>query len=513
LAETDVRQRNFVATDHLLADIGGRTVRGGFVAMSAHAAKFAISIGGTAILARLLTPQDYGLIGMVAVATNFVSLLKEMGLSYPTVQQPEINLKQISTLFWVNFGVSVVLIIVMLGTAPLVALFYGEPRLKAITAVTALGFIFGGLTGQHEALLRRQMKFVTLSAIGLTSMLAGYVVGIMLAWNGVGYWSLVFSQLTVLATGALGMVLFCRWLPGLPTWDSKVKSMLSFGGHVTGYSIINYLSKNLDSVLIGKFWGAQSLGLFTKSSQLVTLPSEQIDEPLSTVSIPALSRLGDAGERYRRAYLRMLELVMLITMPFVTIVIVSSDHLVQLVLGSQWAGASKIVFFLGIAALFQPVINTAGWLFLSQGRAKEMAQWSLINAPISVLSILCGLPWGPVGIAASYSLARVIVVNPLMYWFVGRSGPVRMGDFYTQVAPFVCASTGAVLTCLGLRQVVTFSSAWQAIIASSLVVFISTVGLLFLFPGGRSALHEAKNLLMLLRPPKGPWAAIRAQDC
>jgi O-antigen/teichoic acid export membrane protein len=481
------------------------------VSISAQAAKFAISFFGTAILARLLTPQDYGLIGMVAVVTNFVSLLKEMGLTFPTVQSQEINLKQISTLFWVNLAVSLLLILVLFALSPAVAWFYGDPRLKAITAVSALGFMFSGLTAQHEALLRRQMRFFTLSAIGVGSMLAGYFVGIALALKGIGYWSLVFSQLTLLGTSAVTTVLCCRWLPGLPTWDSKVRSMLSFGGHVTGYSVINYLSKNLDNVLIGKFWGAQSLGLFGRAGQLVTLPAEQIDEPLSTVAIPVLSRLENSSERYRRVYLRMLEMVMLITMPVVAVVIVSADRVVHLVLGSQWTGASRIVFFLGIAALFQPILNTAGWLFLSQGRAKDMAKWSMLNAPISVLSILCGLPWGAVGIAASYSITRVIVVNPLMYWYVGRSGPVRAKDFYAQLAPFVVATIGALLTCLGLRKVVTFDSDLHALLASAFTVFVTTVGVLLVFPRGRSALLELKHLLTVLRSPERRIEALRAQ--
>jgi len=208
----------------------------------------------------------------------------------------------------------------------------------------------------------------------------------------------------------------------------------------------------------------------------------------------------------------MLQAVMLITMPFITVAIMSADHLVLFVLGSQWTGASKIIFFLGIAALFQPVINTAGWLFLSQGRAKEMAKWSLINAPISVVSILCGFPWGAVGIAASYSLTRVIVVNPLMYWFVGRSGPVRAGDFYRHLAPFVSATIGAAATCLILRQVVTFSSDLQAIAAIALLVLVTTAGVLLIFPGGRSALLEVKYLLELLRPARPSVAAIHAQE-
>jgi O-antigen/teichoic acid export membrane protein len=494
------RSARYFETNHLLADIGGHTVRGGAVTVLSHGSKFAIGIIATAILARLLTPQDYGLIGMVAVATNFFSMLKGLGLSYPTVQRAEIDFHQINTLFWVNLGISVVLVVLIVAIAPALSWFYQEPRLTMIAIVTAIGFLFGGLAVQHEALLRRQMRFFTLSAIAFASMVVGYIVGIIMAWYGFGYWSLVFSQLTLLGTSALGVITLCGWRPGLPRWNSGARSMLTFGGHITGYSVINYISKNLDNLLIGKFWGAQNLGLFTKAGQLVALPSDQIDEPLATVAIPVLSRLDDSPERYRRAYLRMLEKVMLLTMPAITLVIVSADLIVQLVLGSQWTGASRIIFFLGIAALLQPVLNTMGWLLLSQGRSREMFQWSVINAPISIASILCGLPWGAVGVAASYSLTRVVIVNPLMYWLVGRRGPVRTKDVYGHLAPFILASTGAFLVCLAFRSFVTISGTITSILVSGAIILATTLLFLSLFPVGRSALLDVKYLLFFLRP-------------
>lgn len=495
------RSTQYFDTNHLLPDIGGHTVRGGAVTILTHGLKFAVGIVATAILARLLTPQDYGLIGMVAVATNFVSMLKDLGLSYPTVQRAEIDFDQISTLFWVNLGMSVLLVAVMVTIAPLLAWFYGEPRLTMIAAVTALGFLIGGLAVQHEALLRRQMRFFTLSIIAFVSMLVGYVVGIIMAWYGAGYWALVFSQLALLATSATGVITLCGWRPGLPRWTSGAKSMLTFGGHVTGYSVVNYVSKNLDNLLIGKFWGAQNLGLFSKAGQLVALPSEQIDEPLATVAVPVLSRLEDS-ERYRRAYLRMLEKVMLLTMPAITLLIVSADAVVQIILGSQWTAASQIVFFLGIAAMLQPVLNTMGWLFLSQGRSREMLQWSMINAPISIASILIGLRWGPVGVAASYSLTRVIIVNPLVYWMMGRSGPVRTRDLYGRLIPFILASVAAFLACLAFRSFVVLSSTILTIAFSGVIILGTTVAFLMLFPMGRSALLDVKYLLVLLRPLK-----------
>jgi PST family polysaccharide transporter len=179
----DLSQEYF-STEHLTTTIANRTARGGIVTILSHGLKFAFSIGATAILARLLSPQDYGLIGMAVVFTGFVSMFKDLGLSLATVQRAEINYEQVSTLFWVNVIISVAITIVMILLAPLIAWFYGEPRLALITIVTSVGFIFGGLAVQHEALLKRQMRFYALSLIAFLSMMIGYGVGIILAWHG-----------------------------------------------------------------------------------------------------------------------------------------------------------------------------------------------------------------------------------------------------------------------------------------------------------------------------------------
>ena len=509
-AAADLSEKHF-RTGHLMAAIGGHTARAGMVTMMSHGLKVVLSVVATAVLARLLSPHDYGLIGMVAVATNFVSMFKDLGLSFPTVQQREINFDQISTLFWINVSVSVALIAIMVALAPALSWFYGEPRLTMITIVMAMGFVLGGVAVQHDALLRRQMRFFALSGIALTSMVMSYAVGIIMAWRGAGYWSLVFSQLALLATNAIGVLMLCRWRPGLPKRNSGVMSMVSFGGNITGYAVINYFSKNFDSLVIGKFWGAQNLGLFNKAGQLLAIP-EQVDEPLSSVALPALSRLADSPERYRRAYLRMLDKVMLLTMPAMTLAIVCSDWLVLIVLGSQWTGTARVLALLGIAALFQPVVNSAGWLFLTQGRGRHMLQWSMMNSPISIASILVGLPWGPIGVAASYSLTRLLLVNQLLFWFVGRTGPVRRADFYRHLAPFVLAAMASVLACLAARWLFHLETPIIGIACSAAITAATTLATLWLIPAGRAALLDVKYSILLLRP-LGTDSAVPAQEC
>jgi PST family polysaccharide transporter len=497
----DVRQEYF-DTGHLTNTIASRTVRGGVVTIASHGLKFVLSIGATAVLARLLSPQDYGLIGMVAVFTGFVALFKDLGLSLATVQRAEISYEQISTLFWVNVSLSAAITAVMIALAPLIGWFYSEPRLVLVTIATATGFIFGGLAVQHEALLKRQMRFYALSVIAFLSMMIGYAVGILCAWRGAGYWSLVFSQLALLASNMLGVWLVCRWRPGRPQRNSGVRSMLSFGGNVTGYAVVNYISKNCDNLIVGRIFGPQPLGLYSKAVQLLALPTDQINEPLATVSIPALSRLADSPERYRQAYLRIMEKLIMLTMPAVTLMLATSDWLVRIVLGSQWDYTARIFIFMGVAGLFQPVASTGGWLLVSQGRVRDMLRWSLINAPISIVSIVAGLPWGVVGVAASWSLGRVLLANPLLFWFVGRSGPVRMSDFYRLLAPFTSASLFALLACYAFRRFVVIANPLVGFVACGIIVALAMILVLALLPAGRKALADIKNSVMLLRPEK-----------
>ncbi|HJP91487.1 MAG TPA: lipopolysaccharide biosynthesis protein [Pyrinomonadaceae bacterium] len=494
--------QEYFDTEHLTAALGSRTARGGVVTIVSHGLKFALSIVATAILARLLTPQDYGLIGMVAVFTGFVALFKDLGLSLATVQRAEISYDQISTLFWVNLTISVVITLFMISLAPLIGWFYGEPRLILISIVTAIGFLFGGLAVQHEALLKRQMRFYALSVIAFLSMMMGYVVGIIFAWRGARYWSLVFSQLALLSTNALGVWLTCRWRPGRPKRNTGVRSMLSFGGNVTGYALTNYISKNCDNLIVGRAFGPQLLGLYAKAAQLLALPTDQINEPLSAVAIPALSRLADSPERYRQAYLRIMEKIVMITMPAVMLMLATADWLVLIILGPQWGATAKIFIFMGVAGLFQPVAATGGWLLVSQGRVRDMLRWALINAPISILSLLAGLPWGAVGVAASFSLGRILIAFPLLFWFVGRSGPVRMGDFYRLLAPFTGASVCSLVACIVFRRFVAVPNPVVGFIACGIIVAITTPVFLALMPAGRKALVDIKNSMLLLLPHK-----------
>ncbi|HYV13864.1 MAG TPA: lipopolysaccharide biosynthesis protein [Pyrinomonadaceae bacterium] len=485
-------------TDDLMADLTGRTARGGTIMISSQGFKFFFNMASAVVLARLLTPQDYGLIAMVAVVTNFSYPFRNLGLSAATIQKPTIDNRQVSTLFWVNVGLSVAIMLLTMGLAPVVAWFYGEPRLILITMAIAVGFIFSGLAIQHEALLKRQMRFFGLAASELASMFAGTIAAIALALWGAGVWALVGANLVTAFAFMSGVWIACRWRPGFPVRNSGVGSMLKFGRNLTGNNILNYIARNIDNLLIGRVWGPRQLGLYVRAYQLLLLPLDQICSPIDGVAITALSRLINDPERYRSAYLRMLEKLAMVTMPIMALMIGTSDWLVPVMLGPQWVETSRIFAVMGILGLVEPISNTMGWLLISQGRTHHVFQWGVIDAVLSIASILVGLPWGAIGVATSYAVMGICIRKPLQFWFVTRIGPVRMKEFYQTIM----ASIVAAISVLGALQIfranVELSKPfWGLVIATAIAAVISILSFSIL-PSGRRALVDVRNLVTIL---------------
>ncbi|HEX6535029.1 MAG TPA: lipopolysaccharide biosynthesis protein [Gemmatimonadaceae bacterium] len=492
----------YFRTDHLREGVARRTIRGGAVTLASQAAQFALTMGATVILARLLTPRDYGLIGMVTVVTGFLAMFKDIGLSQATVQRAELSHGQTSNLFWINVVVSAAIMLVTIALAPAIARFYGEPRLTLITIALSGGFLLGGLNVQHQALLRRQMRFGALAVAGVLSIAAGITTAIILAWRGASYWALVGQQLAAAAASTIAAWVLCGWRPSLPSRRTHVRDMLAFGGNVTGFNVVNYFARNGDNLLIGRVWGAGALGLYDKAYQLLLFPLSQINYPVAAVAVPALSRLAGEPDRYRAAFLRTLEKIVMLTLPLVMYLFMTSDWVVLVVLGPKWTEASRIFMWLAIAGFTQPVGNTTGWLFISQDRTRAMFHWGLIGSGTAIASIVVGLPWGAEGVAMAYALVGVLVRTPLNLWFVGRAGPVRTMDFYRAIAPFALAALCEGAAIFAYRRWAPPSSALIGLVVSFGIATVAAIAGMYATRGGRQAIRDVLQSLAHLNPTR-----------
>ena len=489
----------FFSTQHLKTDLKGRSVRGGAVTMAAQGARFVLRMVSTVVLARLLTPEDFGIFAMVLTVTGFVAMFKDMGLSMATVQRVEINHRQISTLFWINVGLSLCVMLVTAALAPAIALFYGEPRLTWITLALACAFIFGGLTVQHQALLRRQMRFGTLALIQIGSMGAGIVTGIIAALCAAGYWALVFMELATVFAGALGVWVACGWRPGLPVRKAGVRSMVAFGGHLTGYNVVNYFGRNLDNVLLGRFWGANVLGLYSRAYNIMMLPIIQVREPLHAVAIPALSHLQKDPIRYKSYYIRLITLISFVTMPLMVVLFLCADDVIHLFLGDQWLGAINIYRVLCIVAFIQPVGSTWGIVLVSLGQSGRYFRWGIVSSAVIIISFICGLQWGAVGVGTAYTIANYLLLIPtLSYCF--RQTPISAVDFFLAISrPVIASIVMGFVIVLSRLYLPSLPNVWS-ISCSFVVGFATYLMVLLLVPGGYLLLQEFYSYRSFLSP-------------
>ena len=488
-----------------MKDLKQRTIRGGIARLSAQAANFILRAGSLMILARLLGPEDFGLVGMVTAFTGVLNLLKDFGLSSATIQRATVTDEQLSTLFWVNMCVGSVLGLLTVAMAPFIAVFYHEPRLFAVTVVLAAGFIFNAAGVQHSALLQRQMRFTAMAVIQIISLLIGTAIAIGGAKAGYGYWALVAMTVTVPLAGTIGSWLIAGWAPGMPRRRTGLRSMMRFGGTVTLNSFVAYAAYNFDKVLIGRYWGVDAIGIYGRAYQLVNIPTDNLNTAVGEVAFSALSRVQDDPSRFRNYFLKGYSLVLSMTIPLTMICVVFADDVVRIILGPKWMGAVAVFRWLAPTILTFAVINPLGWLLLSLGLVKRSLNIALVFAPTIIAGYFVGLPYGPKGVACAYSAVMALWVIPFILWCVKGTAV----SFWDVSGVLIRPLTAGILAgALGFAVRLAFGQAMtplpRLVLESSLL--LSAFFVLLLFFGGQKALY-----LDLIRELRKPSMTTRAE--
>lgn len=421
-----------------------RSVHGTAASIASQVTRMPIQLGAQIVLARMLTPDAFGLVAMVAPVIGFAQLFGRLGLLEAVVQRPKISRAELSGLFWVNVALGVLLAAVLIAASPLVARLYGDPRTEAILQCLGMLLIVGGCSALPMALLNRGLRFVSLAAIDVAAVLVTTAVGLAAAAAGCGYWSLVWMQV---ANGLVTLVMswiLAGWSPSWPRRVSGMASLIRFGSQVTAASLVHALSYTLDDVLVGAAWGAVPLGFYDRGFRLMARPVMQIATPFQRVAVPLLSRLQDDPQRYRTAYAHLLRAVLCATTPAVIFAICTANRLVPLLLGPRWDAAVPFFVWFGIGALLTPINASTNWLFISQGRAAQEMRWNVIAAGIAIGAALAGLPWGATGVAASKVCAGILVGTPLLWWKVTQEGPIHLSNLLRTLYPNAIAGVAAL---------------------------------------------------------------------
>lgn len=445
------------------------------------------------VLSRLLAPEDFGIVAMAAPVMGFVGLFQDLGLMQATVQKKHIAHAEVNALFWINMAISALLAGVLVLAAPLAARFYGEPGVGLLVGALSLQILVGGAGGQHHAILNRRMQFGRLAILDSASAIAG--LGVAIAWALVdpGYWALYAGGLATALTATAMAWAASGWRPGWPRWATGAGGLVHFGAGITGFNFASFFARNLDNVLIGRYRGNEELGLYDRAYKLLLFPLQQVTNPLSRVMVPALSRMTDEPHRYRHAYLRVVPLLLLVTLPGVALAIAMADVLVPFALGQQWAGSALIFQALGFAGLLQSLNNPSGWLFISQGRSAEFMRWGIVTAMTSVAAFVIGLPYGALGVAVAYAASEYLR-TPFLWLYVGRRGPVRTMDMARTALPFVLGAHLALVILWALKPHLP-QAPLPALVLGTLLSYSLVIAVVALFEPGRRTLGECLRLL------------------
>ena len=393
-------------------DLGRLALRGGTVSVAMQYGNGVLQLVGSIVLARLLVPEDFGLVAIVTVLTSFAPLLVDLGLGDATTQRSKITRSQVSCLFWLSSGIGLAVAVVVAACCPLIAWVFREPRLETIALYFAITFVLFGVSNQHLALLRRTMQFARISKIGILSTLIGVAIAILMAICGFGYWALVLRPIASSLCIAIGAWLVCPWKPGFPVIDNEVRAMVRFGLHVVGVSVTYSVARAVDRIALGLFYRPDEVGYYQNASTLYEYSILQPLNQLHTVGSAALSKLRSNPNALAQKYETALSAIAFFVMPAAAILSVTAQDLTVILLGEKWRAAGLLLSIIALRGIFHVVECSQGWLHLSIGRADRWRNWAVVSFIVQVVTVLGGLPFGGTGVAVAVVMTSLLLAVP-----------------------------------------------------------------------------------------------------
>lgn len=483
-------------------------VRGAGVSIAGQAAGFAVQIGSVMILARILTPADFGIVTMV---TTFSLLFRSFGLNGFTeliLQREDLTHSLASNLFWIELALGAVLTLAFGSSGPLLAHFYRNPDVAPVTEGISLTIGIGCLGWIHQGLLQRAMRFRATASINLVGQLVLAIVSIVLAVRGWGYWALVWGSVIQTLVIAMGLWLMCPWLPSWPSRATGTGSGLKFAMNVYSHFAFSYSTRNTDNLLVGWRYGAQSLGFYKKAYDLFVLPETQLLSPLSAVVVATLSRVNSDREQFKRYFLRAISVLALAGMAIGADFALVGKDLIRFLLGPGWDEAGRIFSIFGPGIGVMLLYNTHGWVHLSIGRPERWLRWGFLEFACTASLFVLGLHWGPSGVALAWTVSYFILMFP-GFAYAGKPIGLGIGPVFAVIWKFFAASVLAgSATALLMRSVPHFAialgatEAFARLVLASLIFFELYVLVVILLHNGLQPINDTIRLIHDLLPER-----------
>lgn len=483
-------------------------VRGAGVTVLSQSLGFTVQMIATVVLARLLTPGDFGLVAMVTTVSLLLLNFGLNGFTEAVLQRDDLDHFVVSNLFWINASVGLLLTIGFAAAGSVLARFYGDPRVARVTVALSLTIFFTSISVQHLALLKRAMRFSAISVNDIVARAVAVVVSILLGRAAWGYWALVAGAVALTFSTAVGAWALCQWVPGLPRRGVGTGPMVRFAINTYGRFAMNYFTWNLDNLLIGWRFGPAPLGFYKKAYDLFVLPANQLSYPLTSVAVSALSRLSDSTQRGRYV-LGALSALAFVGMGLSADLTLIGQDLILVLLGPGWVTSGRIftLFAPGIGVML--LYGTQGWIHLSIGRADRWFRWGIVEFTVTAMLFLLGLPWGAKGIAVAWVVSFWVLTIPAL-WYAGRPAHLEIASVVAVVWKYVVASAlaggASAVIIRGTPSFVAASAGSEAgeaivrIVTTTLVFGALYLGAVIMLHRGCAPLHHVAGLLRDMVP-------------
>lgn len=399
-----------------------------------------ISLGYTITLARLLAPDDFGLIAMVAVFTGFAGLLADFGLGSALIQKKDVTEVHYSTVFWTNLVLGFFFTGLILISSDWIAAFYERQELSLIAKILSLQFVLAAIRLVPSERLAKELHFGYIAIANLMGMLLAGALAIYMALEGYGVWALVWQSVVSTLVTTVVTCLAGRWTPQFIFSFRALKELFSFSVYLFGTQMIQYGARTVDKLLAGRYLGGDAVGVLERAQTLVLFPLRNISHVVGNVMFPALSLVQDDLARIRKVYLRSTQAIALVTFPMMLGMIAVADNFIIGVLGEQWVQMVPIIRILCIAGIASSIVTITGSVYLSQGASRLQFRVNLVTRPIAIVGVVVGLPWGLIGIAVGSVVA--VLINT--YITLSRAGPLielRLLDLLKALLPTLVAAS------------------------------------------------------------------------
>jgi PST family polysaccharide transporter len=362
---------------------------------------------------------------MAALITNFLETVRDAGAGAALVREREVSDELAATFFWLTCGLGLGTALIMIAVSWPAARFFHEPMVATVLQVLSASLFLGTIGVVPLAMLNREMAFRKVALALTAGAVSGTVVAITVALAGGKIWSLVGGSMVTSAVTTLAIWLVSPFRLKAVFRPSAVRNMLSFGLNVSGYNVLNYVSRNADNLLVGKFLGSAPLGYYQMGYMLMSYPMQNFTSVIYQVVYPALSKMHDDRERFCAAYLRTCRLIGLLTFPLMLSLAVTAQPFVRVVLGQRWLPVAGLLLVFAPLGAAQSIYATVGLIYYTHGRPDFFLRWTLFASVMYVGSFALGLRWGIQGVATCYALVWFLLMVPsfmIPFRLVGISG-------------------------------------------------------------------------------------------